>query len=151
MSEDSALQAFADDVREAMRDYPQLNKLIDGEEHKDKDRKKALEQALEQVNLTPPLTDYTFATCPFRTALIDLAIARLLRTLLYLLERNEMDASDGGGVVARKKQIDLIRSTIQEIRGAVIPELRETKKAVALHEAIGVSGSIYSDYYGNNW
>ena len=151
MSEDSALQSYVEAIKATMRDRPELNRLIEGEEHKDGDRKKALEEALDRLNAMPPLTAFTFSDCPFRSYLMDLAIIRLLRSLLYLLERNAMDVSDPGGVAAYKKQRDYIRGTIQEMRGEVIPELREAKKARALQEAIAYSGTVESSYYGNNW
>ena len=151
MSEDSALQSLVDEIKTTMRDRVGLNKLIEGEEHKDRDRKIALQRALDQLNSLPPLTDFTFTTCPFRYFLVTLATAHLLRSLLFLLERNEVDVADAGGVASRKKQVDLIRGTIQELRQEAIPELREAKKAYALIDAIGYSGTINSSYYGNNW
>ena len=151
MSEGSVLQSYVDAVKESMRDQPHLNRLIEGEEHKDLNRKKALEEALDQLNALPPLTNFTFESCPFKSYLIDLAIARLLRSLLFLLERNETDIADGGGVVVKKKQIDLIRQTIDELRKEVIPLLEASKQAWALSDAIGYSGTVYSGYYGNNW
>jgi len=151
MSTDSPLQSYVEAVKATMRDRPDLNALIEGEEHKDEDRVKALEEALDWLNSTPPLTEYTFVDCPFRRYLIDLSIIRLLRSLLYLLERNALEVSDPGGVAATKTQRDYIRRTIQELRAEVLPELKEAKKARALMDSIAYSGSVGSSYYGNNW
>ena len=151
MSEASTLQSYADAIKATMRDRPELNSLIEGEEHKDESRKKAVEEALDWLNGIAPLTEYTLSDCPYRRYLIDMAIMRLLRSLLYLLERNAIDVADPGGAAAYKKQRDYIRQTIQELRSEVIPELREAKKARGLMDAIAYSGSTSSSYYGNDW
>jgi len=151
MSEESALQSYADAVRTFMRDRPDLNRLIEGEEHGDDRRKKAIMEALDILNSVPPITDFTLEDCPFRTYLQDLSCSRLLQSLLFLLERNELKVVDGGGVGAVKTQIDRAAQTAAYIRKEVIPMLQEAKRAYSLGLALDASGSVGSYYYGGNW
>jgi len=151
MSEAQALQFYADQIRDYMRDRADLNKLIEGEEHTDAMRKRAIEEALDNANSLPPLTEYSAEDFPYRTVLVDLATSRLLLSLALLMERNDLQVADAGGVAAKKTQVSALRPAANELRSMAMARLEGAKHARAVQEAVGLSGPIYSSYYGNNW
>lgn len=151
MSEEAVLKQYIDAVREAMRDYPEFNRLIDGEENDDRRRARAIYEALDQLNSIVPPTDFTLEECPWPTFLTDLAVVRLLKSLLHLLQRNDITIQDSGGVVAKENQVSLLPWTIEYLERSTITQLIEAKKARALQQAIAASGAYQSYYYRRKW
>jgi hypothetical protein len=84
-------------VRLVMRDYPELNRLIRGEEHSDRLVAWAIMDVLDDWNTTPPLIgNVTIVTFPSTRLLVKGAIAQLLTSVGLLSTRNAVAFSDGG-------------------------------------------------------
>jgi hypothetical protein len=142
MSDDAALLQYTEAIAQFMRDRPDLNRLISGVEHDENRRTRAVYEAL---------TNYTLADCPYPVFLSDMAVLRLLKSLYLLLERNDTDVQDAGGVASKKNQVATLPKTIESMERTVLAKLSEAKKARALFDAIGASGTHYSSYYTKRW
>lgn len=95
---------FIDRIRRKLKDYPEVNRLLDNEEENSSpDIEEALSSALEIFNTTiMPITSYNIETFPVngRIYLIQFAIIELLLTNSILSSRNRLVYSDGkiGGI-----------------------------------------------------
>ena len=86
-------------VRAKMRDYPELNRLIEGHETSDREIAFAIMEAIDDFNTTPPLiTPYTIEEFPSMSLLIRGSIIMVLESVGLLQTRNHMQYSDGQGV-----------------------------------------------------
>ena len=85
-------------VRKYTRDYPELNRLIQGVESSDPDISTAIQFALDDWNITPPLlASVTLETHPSRSLLVMCVTCYLLDELILLSTRNHLSYSDGQG------------------------------------------------------
>ena len=86
-------------IRAKMRDFPELNRLVAGQETSDGELFYALMETLEDYNMSPPLiATVTLLAHPSPSLLINGAIVRVLESLAILQNRNHMVYSDGQGV-----------------------------------------------------
>lgn len=82
-------------IREFMRDYPELNRLIAGEESSDRMILWALLDTIEDFNATPPPLSFRYGEIPRH--ILRLGVVRtLLESVLLLNTRNSLAYSDGG-------------------------------------------------------
>ena len=107
-----ALTEFVQRIRHFMRDFPELNRLIKGEEHSDRFIIYAIQEALEDFNTTVPVTSYTLDNFPSPYILRQGAVVILLESSVVLQTRNHISFSDGGIQVAADK-VPLYQSLIQ--------------------------------------
>ena len=85
-------------VRGKLRDYPELNRLISGVEHSDRQIALAMMECIDDWNTTPPvISARTVETMPFGV-MINGTIVHLLHSAGFLQMRNQMSYSDGQGV-----------------------------------------------------
>ena len=83
-------------VRLYLRDYPQLNRLIRGEESSDRTIAYALQDACNDWNSTPPLIgNVDVLSHPAPNLLVRCASATLLQSVSFLQTRNNLSYSDG--------------------------------------------------------
>ena len=59
-----ALEQFKSEVRGYIRDFPELNRLVTGEESSDRMIQYCVFLALDEYNTTPPLTGHTVSDFP---------------------------------------------------------------------------------------
>lgn len=84
-----------------MRDHEKLNKLIEGKEHSPSQLRDALEDSLDDWNITPPpLSPVNFKNHPSRRLLIHGAVIELLLSAGILQSRNRLNYNDGGVTVS---------------------------------------------------
>jgi len=106
-------------VRRKMRDYPQLNTVIEGEESSEEHVLDALDTVMEYLSDSPPpLGEFSYSEIP-SYLLVDGAIAELLLSAAILLSRNYIQFSAGGITVdlpQYRVYLDLARSMKQEFR-----------------------------------
>lgn len=95
-----AMKQFIAGVRMFLRDYPGLNRLIEGEESSPRFIFFAVIDALGEFNATPPpLRGYTFddfAAKYWTSFLMKGTVKHLLRSVALLQTRNHLRFSDGG-------------------------------------------------------
>ena len=141
---DVPLRYFVGIVRAFMRDYPELNRLIKGEEHSDRLIAWAVIDALEDFNTTPPLTKYGLATVPSKHLLLRGTVISLLESVGLLMTRNHLTFSDGGIQVGVSDKTPLIQSWIQLFTNKYEQKKKELK--VALNIEGGWDGGVHSEY-----
>lgn len=144
-TERRALQTMVHEIRTYLRDFPELNRLIDGVEHSDRAIAWAVLDTLVDFNGSPPLIgDFVVSSFPNRTLLKNGAIYHLLRQIGLLMARNLMSFSDGGLTVNVEQKSTLMMQWAQwfaqEYKGAA----RELKMAINIQRAWG--GGAFSEY-----
>tara|TARA_B100000131_G_scaffold166520_1_gene160974 strand:- start:228 stop:761 length:534 start_codon:yes stop_codon:yes gene_type:complete len=86
-------------IRAKLRDFPELNRLIEGHETSDREIAFAIMEAIDDFNTTPPLIgSYSLENFPSTSLLIRGAIINVLESVGLLQTRNQMNYSDGQGV-----------------------------------------------------
>jgi hypothetical protein len=96
-SNDEGLVQFIQVVRMVMRDYPELNRLIRGEEHSDRLIAWAILDVIDDWNTTPPLIGpVTISSFPSAHLLVQGTVVSLLKSAGLLMTRNAIAFSDGG-------------------------------------------------------
>lgn len=87
------------ELRAKLRDYPEINYLYQSEESADHELARCIYEALEEMNLLPPVFDqgWTFQTIPARMirALLDLSVVRVLHEVMIWMARNEFRYTTG--------------------------------------------------------
>ena len=87
-------------LRAKLRDYPELNLLVEGVENSDRVLAMALVSTLDDFNSTPPLLDNeTLFTVPINILMLG-ATAEVMMQLAQLMIRNQLSYSDGQGIQA---------------------------------------------------
>jgi len=83
-------------VRDFLRDYPELNELLDRFENTDETIKHACEYILNDFNQQPPITNYTLDNFPSIPHLVQGVCAIVLQSAMVHYARNRVNISDGG-------------------------------------------------------
>lgn len=139
-----ALEQFIGLVRAFMRDYAELNRLIQGEEHSDRLIAWAAIDALDDFNSTPPMTAYQFTNFPSKHLLLRGTVISLLESIGLLMTRNHLTFSDGGIQVGVSDKTPLIQSWIQLFTNKY--EQKKDRLKVALNIEGGWGGGVHSEY-----
>lgn len=86
-------------IRAKLRDFPELNRLIEGRETSDREIAFAMMECIDDFNMTPPLLGtFTLEDFPSISLLINGSIINILTSVGLLQTRNHMSYSDGQGV-----------------------------------------------------
>jgi len=141
------LADFVQDVRMFLRDYPQLNRLIDGEETSDRMIAWAVIDALDLINNTPPfIGQYTCTTFPFRSLLVRGTVISILESVGLLQTRNQLSYNDGGISVSASDKAPMILQWLQMFRASFDDRLNRWKISMNITQAFE-GDSVMSDYY----
>ena len=142
-------EQFISEVRAYIRDFPELNRLISGEESSDRMIHYCICMALDEYNVTPPLSNNIISNFPSRTILIQLTLCHLLTSVGILKSRNRFIYSDSGFSVQTETQDDRYVRWIQLIRSQLTPMINRLKVAINISEGYGASlGSEYGWIHG---
>ncbi len=125
-------------IRAKLRDYPELNRLVAGNETSDRDIALAIMEAADDFNTTPPLIGgYTIDNFPSESLLINGAIIEILTSVGLLQTRNHMSYSDGQGVqVGTSDKSSMLMSWIQLFMS------KHERKKVQLKQALNMQGAM---------
>ena len=143
-SSNIALTHFVGIVRAFLRDYPELNRLIKGEEHSDRLIAWAVIDALDDFNSTPTFTAYQLTNFPSKSLLIRATVISLLESVGLLMTRNHLNFSDGGIQVGVSDKTPLVQSWIQLFTNKY--EDKKMKMKIALNIENGWGGGVHSEY-----
>ena len=134
-------------VRAKLRDYPELNRLIEGRETSDREIAFAIMEAVDDFNTTPPLIQsFTVDNFPSVSLLIRGTIINILESVGLLQTRNQMSYSDGQGVsVGVSDKAPMLMSWIQLYQGQYEQKKFRLKQALNLSGALNGSG-VPSEY-----
>lgn len=143
---DSKLTTAIAMIRLYMRDYPQLNRLISGEESTDRMIAWAVLDTIDDYNITPPLIGQVrVASFPSASLLREGAVCRLLESVAILGTRNYIQFSDGGTSVSFTSNIPMIQNMAAMMRNSY--EEKKLRLKTALNIASGFGAGAHSDYY----
>lgn len=130
--------AFIAMVRAKLRDFPELNRLIAGQETSDRMIALAAMEAIDDFNTTPPLIDaVTIANFPSISLLVNGTIINILESVGLLQLRNHLSYSDGQGV-----QVNVSDKAPQLMQWMQIFKAQYELKKSNLKKSINLSGAL---------
>ena len=138
---------FVGEVRGFIRDFPELNRLVSGEESSDRMIRYCSELAVDEWNVTPPLSSHTITNFPSRAILLRLTIINLLTSVGILKSRNSFAYSDGGFQVQTEEHDTRYQRWIQMFRTMGPASAQAIQKfKVALNIEGGWGSGVGSEY-----
>jgi hypothetical protein len=134
-------------IRAKLRDFPELNRLIEGRETSDREIAFAIMEAIDDFNNSPPLIgQYSLENFPSISLLIRGSIINVLESVGLLQTRNQMSYSDGQGVqVGVSDKTPMIMNWISLYTNQYEQKKFRLKQAINLGNAMNSSG-IPSEY-----
>lgn len=143
------LAQLVNTVRLFLRDYPELNRLIRGEEHSDRMIMWAIFDAIDDWNSTPPLIPrVSLSNFPSKSLLLRGTVIGLLESVGLLMTRNHLTFSDGGIQVGVSDKTPLIQSWIQMLGNRY--EEKKAKLKIAMNIELGWGQGFHSEYLWTN-
>lgn len=134
-------------IRARMRDFPELNRLIEGHETSDREIALAMMEAIDDFNTTPPLIEsYGIENFPSISLLIRGTIINIVESVGLLQTRNQMTYSDGQGVqVSVSDKTPMLMNWLNLFISQYEQKKLRLKKALNLKGALNGSG-LSSEY-----
>ena len=145
LEDNAELQKMVNLVRMYMRDFPHLNRLIDGEESSPRMIAWAIVDAMDDFNTTPPLIgNVSVGSFPSVHLLVRGATITLLESVMMLHSRNHLSYSDGGISVSKWDKAPLIQGILQMMKSTYEEKKLRLKVAMNIRNAWG--GGVSSEY-----
>lgn len=138
------LNSFVAQVRSFIRDYPELNRLISGEESTNRQIVWAIFDALDDYNSTPPFSGNSLRNFPSRSLLVRGTVISLLESIGLLQTRNQLSFSDGGLQVGVSDKTPFIQSWIQLFKNSYEEKKMRMKVSINIESAWG--GGLNSEF-----
>jgi hypothetical protein len=135
---------FVQEVRDYIRDFPELNRLISQEETSNRLMAFCVWLAIDDWNTSPPLSSHGVSDFPSRVILLLLTIIYILQSVGILKSRNRFTYNDGGFSVQTETQDESYLRWIQLFRSQV--DSKVTRLKVALNIAGGWDAGVGSEY-----
>lgn len=132
--------SFINQVRLFMRDHPQLNRLISGEESNDRLIAWAAMDALSDFNSTPHFTSYILddlIVLGHSHLLIRMTVCTLLESVGLLQTRNHINYSDGGLNVGVNDKTPLLMNWLQYFKSTTEQKKQRVKVAINIGNILG--------------
>ena len=134
-------------VRAKLRDYENLNRLVNGRENSNRQIAAAMYLAVNDWNAAPPLIDpITLTSHPSKVLLVDGTIIQLYWSLAALQTRNHMNYSDAQGTrVGVSDKAPQLMQLMGQLQGRYDQQKFQLKQAINLNGALDGIG-IDSEY-----
>lgn len=144
------LDSLVQMVRLFTRDYPELNRLIAGEESSNRQIVWAIMDCLDDYNTTPPFTRFQISNFPSRSLLIRGTVISLLQSIGLLQTRNQLSFTDGGIQVGINDKTPFIQQWLTMFMNGY--EHKKERIKVAYNIETAWEGGINSEYrFVNNF
>ena len=125
-------------VRTHMRDFPELNRLIAGEETSDRMILTCLMLTVDDFNYTPPLLgNYRITNFPSISLLVRGTIICILESVGILQMRNHLQYSDGQGI-----QVGISDKAPQLMQWATMMRSSYDMSKVNIKKSINLNGAL---------
>lgn len=136
------------EVRDYLRDYRELNTLITGEEHSDRNIGWAILDTLTEFNSTPPRlsVQYTLNNFPDRVLLKKGAIYQLVQQVSFLMTRNLVSFSDGGISVSMDHKVNMLMQMARWLYEEYNMRVANLKRALNIELMMTGGTGSYSEY-----
>lgn len=149
-----AFRAFVQSVRGFTRDFPELNRIVAGEESTDRQIAFAVMDALTDFNGTPPLTAWSLDDLLQRNLhylLLRMTTISLLEQVVLLQMRNHINYSAGGINVGVNDKSPLLMNFISYLKAWVDQRKQQVKVAMNIESILGPANSgVMSEYWAVN-
>lgn len=134
-------------IRMYLRDFPELNRLIKGEETSNRMIAWAIIDALDDWNTTPPFIGTASLTnFPSVSLLREGAVIRILESVGLLQTRNQLDYSDGGISVRVSNKAPQLMQWIGMFRSSY--ERKKDRMKASMNIEMGMAGTgTFSEYF----
>jgi hypothetical protein len=143
------IAAIVQMVRMYTRDYPELNRLIEGEESSDRMIVWALIDVLDDFNSTPPPLNFNLNQIP-KSIIRYGVVSVLLESVMLLAIRNQLPYSDGG-INVNIDKVGQLMQVRQMMNASYEQKKREYKISANIAAGYGEIASEYwiiSGFYG---
>lgn len=149
------LREFVANVREFSRDYPEVNRIIAGEESSDRQIAWAVMDALNDFNGTPHLTTLSLLDLIAinQTHLLTrMAVIGTIESVGLLQTRNHIDYATGGTRVAVNNKTPLLMDWIRLFKATTEQKKQQVKVAINIGYLLGTHPSgAHSEYWVTNF
>ena len=143
-------------ARSFLRDFAQLNLLIDAEETDEKSLLMCLQLAIVDVNSTPPPTQwplYTMLDRGYVHILLYGTLVYVMESLMILETRNHLNWQEGGQLLGLQDRSPLLEQRARYFRDVFQTKLVQKKISDSINDAmcLGDTG-VHSEYWLiNGW
>ncbi len=148
-------RAFIQTVRLFMRDHPQLNRLVLGEEHSDRMIAWAIMDFLSDFAGSPPNLGYftldQMISMHYQSFALRGTCVALLQSVGILQTRNHLNFSDGGLSVGVSDKAPLLMQWINQFQSKYEQEKVQRKVALNIEQLWGDSGQHSEYFFINGW
>jgi len=148
------MRAFVQMVRLFTRDFPELNRLVAGEESSDRMIAWATFDALSRFNGTPHLTSLTLEDLLQRNQhhlLLRMTTESLIESVGLLQTRNHINYSNGGINVGVNDKTPLLLNWLQLFKSITEQKLQRVKVALNIEGILGPNNSgVHSELWAVN-
>ena len=146
-SQQQELQTFVTHLRRYLRDFPELNRLIDGQETSDRMLAWCVIDALDDFNNTPPfIGNFSVGSFPYQSLLLRGSVITVLESVGLLQMRNQLQYSDGGITVSSSDKAPMIMQWLQMLKNSYEQKKVQFKMSRNIEAALNGDG-IMTDYY----
>jgi hypothetical protein len=148
--------SFIYTVRLFLRDHPQLNRLVKGEEHSDRMIAWAILDFLSDFAGTPPALGYhtleQLLEMHYQSFAVRGVSVALLQSVGILQTRNHLNFSDGGISVAVSDKAPMLMQWINQFQNKYEQEKMQKKVAMNIGNLLGTFSGTHSEYFFvNGW
>lgn len=145
---------FVQMVRAFMRDIPELNRIVAGEESSDRQIAWAVLDALADFNGTPPLTNYSLEELlqiNQHHLLLRMTAISLIESVGLLQTRNHINYSTGGTSVGVNDKTPMLMNWLGYFKSSTEQKKQRVKVALNIGGILGPSNSgLFSEYWAVN-
>ncbi len=146
---------FVQMVRLFTRDFPELNRLIAGEESSDRQIAWAVLDALADFNGTPPMLGETtldgLLGMRQHNLILRMTTISLIESVGLLQTRNHINYSNGGITVGVNDKTPLLMQWLQYFKSTTDQMKQRVKVAMNIQGILGPSNSgVFSEYWAVN-
>ena len=145
---------FVQSVRFFTRDFPELNRIVAGQESSDRQIAWAVLDALADFNGTPHLTALSLEDLLLRNQhhlLIRMTTISLIESVGLLQTRNHINYSNGGINVGVNDKTPMLMNWLQYFKSTTEQMKQRVKVALNIEGILGPSHSgVFSEYWAVN-
>ena len=134
----------ADEVRDYIRDTVEENHLLDKEEFPIIILNKAIELAISEYNIIPPLSSVDIYSFPGKALLMSGALYKAFAGQSALLARNTMNYSDGGLQIPVEERFQLYQALASMYQADFVNAAKSLKIHLNIESGWGMVNSDYN-------
>lgn len=147
-------RAFVQMVRGYTRDFPELNRIVAGEESSDRQIAWSVLDALADFNGTPHFTQMSLDELLLKNQhalMLRMTVISLIEQVGLLQTRNHINYSTGGINVGVNDKTPLLMQWLQYFKASTEQMKQRVKVAINIEGILGPSNSgVFSEYWAVN-